>query len=268
MTTAMERPWRQWHLGPGTAGRLGLAGALLALGLAGCASSEHSKEKRDAANYNMQLGMAYLNRGDLALAKDKLDRAIKENPEDPNVHSAMAMLQQRMGNNEQADVEFKAALRLGPRDPDIVNNYAVYLCGTGRTDEGVKSFEEAAHNPLYRTPEVALSNAGVCLRAAKRDTQAAMSFQQALQIKPNFAEAAYQLGELDFERGELNEARDEVDRYLGAFDATPDLLLLRVRIARKQGDRLLEERFASRLRRDFPGSAQARVLASLGRDPG
>ncbi|HEY3786247.1 MAG TPA: type IV pilus biogenesis/stability protein PilW [Steroidobacteraceae bacterium] len=268
MRTATGKPSRPRRPGFGTSCHLALAGTLLALGLAGCATSEHQKQKRDAANYNMQLGMAYLDRGNLALAKDKLDRAIKENPEDPNVHSAMAMLQERMGNGEQADAEFKAALRLGPRDPDILNNYAVYLCGAGRSDEGVKSFDEAAHNPLYRTPEVALTNAGVCLRAAKRDTQAAMSFQQALQIKPNFAEAAYQLGALDFERGELGEARDEVDRYLGAFDATPDLLLLRVRIARKQGDRLAEERFGSRLRRDFPDSAQARGLAGLGRDPG
>jgi type IV pilus assembly protein PilF len=245
-----------------------LLGAALVSLVAACATSSHEKQERDAANYNTQLAMAYLNRGELGLAKDKLDRAMKQNPDDPNVRSAMAMLQDRMGNPEKADAEFKAALRLGPRGPDILNNYAVYLCRTGRTDEGVKSFEEAAHNPLYRTPEVALSNAGVCLRAAKRDTQAAMSFAQALQLKPNFAEAAYQLGELDFERGELTEARDEVDRYLGAFDATPDLLLLRVRVAQKQGDRLAEERFGSRLRRDFPGSAQARVLAGLGRDPG
>lgn len=250
----------------GQLGAVALWAAVLIL--SGCATSQHAKQKHDAANYNMQLGMAYLNRGDLALAKDKLERAVKENPEEPSVHSAMAMLQDRMGNSEQADAEFRAALRLGPRDPDILNNYAVYLCRTGRTDEGVKDFEEAARNPLYRTPEVALSNAGVCLRTAKRDTQAAMSFQQALQVKPNFAEAAYQLGDLDFERGQLNDAREEVDRYLGAFDATPDLLLLRVRIARKQGDRLTEERFASRLRRDFPGSAQARGLANLGRDPG
>lgn len=248
---------------------LGLLGAAAAaLLLSGCASSPREKKVHDASNYNMQLGMAYLNRGDLALAKDKLDRAMQENPEDPNVHSAMAMLQDRLGHPDKADTEFKAALRLGPRDPDILNNYAVYLCRTGRTDEGVKSFEEAAHNALYRTPEAAYTNAGVCLRAAKRDTQAAMNFVRALQIKPNFAEAAYQLADLDFERGELTEAREVVDRFLGAFDATPDLLLVGVRITQKQGDRRAEERFARRLRLDFPGSDQARVLAGLSRNPG
>jgi type IV pilus assembly protein PilF len=216
----------------------------------------------------MQLGMAYLNQGELGLAKEKLERALHENPGDPNVHSAMAMLQERLGHPELADKEFKAALNLGPRSPDILNNYAVYLCRTGRVDEGVKSFEEAAHNPLYRTPEAAFTNAGVCLRGAKRDTQAAMSFQRALQVRPNFAEAAFQLADLDFNRGEAQEARETVNRFLASFEATPDLLLLAVRISRKQGDRVAEEKFARRLRLDFPSSDQARALAELSRNPG
>jgi len=240
----------------------------VALALGACNTTKTEQKTHDASNYNMQLGMAYLNQGELGLAKQKLERAVKENPNNPDVHSAMAMLQDRLGHPDKADAEFRAALSLGPRNPDVLNNYAVYLCRNGRTDEGVKSFEEAAHNALYRTPEAAYTNAGVCLRAAKRDTQAAMSFEHALQVKPNFAEAAYQLGDLDLERGEVAEARAEVDRFLGAFDATPDLLLLGVRIAQKQGDRLGEERYARRLRMDFPGSDQARALATLNRPPG
>ncbi len=242
---------------------------MAALALGACASSSNSaRKKSDASNYNMQLGMAYLNQGDLGLAKEKLDRALAENPGDPNVHSAMAMLQDRLGHPELADKEFKAALSLGPRSPDVLNNYAVYLCRTGRVDEGVKSFEEAAHNALYRTPEAAYTNAGVCLRGAKRDTQAAMSFQRALQVRPNFAEAAYQLADLDFNRGEVQEARATVDQFIGSFEPTADLLLLGVRIARRQGDRLAEEKFARRLRMDFPASDQVRALADLSHNPG
>lgn len=239
-----------------------------ALLTAGCASSSSGSKKTDASNYNMQLGVSYLNQGDLGLAKQKLDRAMAENPGDPNVHSAMAMLQERLGHSDKADAEFKAALSLARGNPDIQNNYAVYLCRTGRADEGVKYFEEAAHNALYRTPEVAHTNAGVCLRNAKRDTQAAMSFQRALQIKPNFAEAAYQLADLDFERGEVVEARATVDGYVSSFEATPDLLLLGVRITLKQGDRVAQEKFARKLRLDFPSSDQARALAELSHNPG
>jgi type IV pilus assembly protein PilF len=239
------------------------------LTLAGCSSSSNrAKKKGDASNYNMQLGMAYLNQGDLGLAKEKLDRAVAENPGDPNVHSAMAMLQDRLGHPDQADKEFKAALSLGPRSPDVLNNYAVMLCRTGRVDDGVKAFEEAAHNALYRTPEAAYTNAGVCLRGAKRDTQAAMSFRRALNVKPNFAEAAYQLADLDFRRGEIESARETVDRYIGAFEPTADLLLIGVQIARKQGDRMAEEKFARKLRMDFPSSDQTRALADLSHNSG
>jgi type IV pilus assembly protein PilF len=243
--------------------------SVAALALAGCSSgSNRAKKKGDASNYNMQLGMAYLNQGDLGLAKEKLDRAVAENPSDPNVHSAMAMLQDRLGHPDQADKEFKAALSLGPRSPDVLNNYAVYLCRSGRVDDGVKAFEEAAHNALYRTPEAAYTNAGVCLRGAKRDTQAAMSFRKALRVKPQFAEAAYQLADLDFRRGEIKDARETVDQFIGAFEPTPDLLLVGVQIARKQGDRMAEEKFARKLRMDFPSSDQTRALAELSHNSG
>jgi type IV pilus assembly protein PilF len=244
-----------------------LVGTLLTL-VACSSGANRAQKKNDASNYNMQLGMAYLNQGDLGLAKEKLDRAVVENPGDPNVHSAMAMLQDRLGHPDQADKEFKAALNLGPRNPDVLNNYAVYLCRTGRTDEGVKAFEEAAHNALYRTPEAAYTNAGVCLRGAKRDTQAAMSFQRALKVRPNFAEAAYQLADLDFRRGELQEARETVDQFMASFEPTPDLLLIGVQICRKQGDRLAEERFARKLRMDFPSSDQTRALSELSHNSG
>ena len=241
----------------------------VALTLVACSSTnKRAQKKSDASNFNMQLGMAYLNQGDLGLAKEKLDRAMAENPGDPNVHSAMAMLQDRLGHPDQADKEYKAALNLGPRSPEVLNNYAVYLCHSGRIDEGVKSFEEAAHNALYRTPEAAYTNAGVCLKGAKRDTQAAMSFQRALLIKPNFAEAAYQLADLDLRRGEVQEARETVDQFCASFEPTADLLLIGVRITQKQGDRVAEEKFARKLRLDFPTSDQARALAGLSHNPG
>src|SRR5882757_5219090 len=244
-----------------------LAAGALTLLLAACATA-HPNKSRDAAAYNVQLGIAYLHQGDVALAKDKLDRALAEAPGSADVHSARAMLFDRMHDPAKADAEFRTSLRLAPHDPQVVNNYAVYLCQNGRTAEGVRRFEEAAHNALYRTPEAAYTNAGVCLRSARRDEEAARNFKQALVIRPNFSEAAYQLSDLQFHGGKLTDARAQIDTYIGAFQATPDLLLLGVRVTRAQGDRLAAERYARKLRLDFPGSEQARALAELDRNPG
>jgi Tfp pilus assembly protein PilF len=90
-----------------------------------------------------------------------------------------------------------------------------------------------------------------------------VNFQRALKARPGFAEAAFQLGDLDIERGRPADTRVQVDRYLAAFDATPDLLLLGVRAAHAQGDRAALEKYAQRLRVEFPGSQQTRAIPEL-----
>jgi type IV pilus assembly protein PilF len=248
-----------------------LAASLPVLLLAACSStsSKVATEKRhDAAAYNVQLGIAYMNQGDLERAKDKLDRAVTQDPDNADVHSASATLYARLGEADKADKEFRTALRLAPHDPRMVNNYAVYLCQSGRSDEGVKRFLEAANNPLYATPEIAYTNAGVCLHNAKRYDDARANFMHALQVRPNYAEAQYQLANLQFERGEYPAARAGIDNFIATYQATPDLLLLGVRVAKAQGDRLAQQKYARKLKLDFPGTDQARALAGLEHNPG
>ena len=245
-----------------------LAAALLAVLLAGCASQQAVSQRRDAAIYNTELGIAYMRRGDLAIAQTKLDRAVQENPDDPDVHNARALLFARMGESRRADHEFREAIRLGNKNPDFENNYAVYLCNAGRVDEGVQTFVSAAHNPLYMTPELAYDNAGVCLRTAHRDVEAEQMFTDALTIRPTFAQAVWELADINFSQGKLVQARQEIDAFLGANQETPDLLLLAVKVTRAQKDPLDAELYARRLQLDFPNSAQARALADLGHNPG
>jgi type IV pilus assembly protein PilF len=250
--------------------KMGLAIAVLTLVGAAVAGAQNNNKNRneDMASINVQLGVAYLKQGNLAIAQEKLERAEKQNPRDPNVHTALAVLYERLNRPREVESHYRTATRLAPRDPNASNNYAVWLCKNGRPEDGVKRFIEAARNPLYSTPETAYTNAGVCLRAAKKLDQAAELFALALQTRPNLAEAAFQMSELQFERGKYTESRANLDRFLGAFKPTPDLLFLGVRVARATGDRLGEERYARTLRVEFPQSEQVRALAELKRNPG
>ena len=245
-----------------------IGATLLAAVMAGCASQQAVQQRHDAAVYNTELGIAYMRRGDLAVAQNKLDRALEENSDDPNVHSARALLFARLQDNKHADEEFREALRLAPKNPNFENNYAVYLCSVGRVDEGVQNFLRAARNPLYMTPELAYDNAGVCLRSAHKDVAAAQMFADALAIRPNFPQALWQVADLAFSQGKLAQARREIDAFLAANQETPDLLLLAVKVTRAQGDKLDSELYARRLQLDFPDSAQAHALADLGHNPG
>lgn len=234
--------------------------------LAGCVASDGRKPLKDsdpteqAAKTNVQLGVAYMQQGNLPVAKEKLERSLKQNPKDPDVHTSLGLLYDRTDEDKLADKHFREALRLAPERPDISNNYAIYLCKRGRIDEGIERFGEVAKNKLYRTPEVALVNSGVCLRDAKRLDEAQAKFGEAIKVKPNYSEATVQLASLQLERGNLSEARAVIDNYLNFFRPNADVLYYGVTVSRAANDRLNEEKYARRLRLEFPDSPQARAL--------
>jgi len=250
----------------------GAATCMLALLLAACATSQPTGDARGgatAAAANLQLGSAYLQQGNLPIAKDKLERAAAQAPRDPQVRGLLALLYARMGEDARAEDSFREALRYAPADPDLLNNYAVFLCSHGRTDEGVKRFEQSAANALYRTPWAAYTNAGVCLRGAKRPAEAGARFERALQVRPDYAEALVQLADLDLADGRSDRALARVQAFLGRNPPTPDVLLLGWRAAGAEHDKIASIQFAFRLQSEFPESEQAKSLANgPGNGPG
>ena len=237
----------------------------LASMLGGCASNDPgrgSSAADTAAAANLQLGSAYLQQGNLPVAKEKLERAVGQNPRDPAIHGLLALLYQRLGDDKRVDAEFRTALNLAPRDPDLLNNYAVYLCGKGRVDEGVARFQEAAANPLYRTPWAADTNAGVCLRRAGREADAVTVFQRALQRRADYAEAVTQLADLEITQGHTAEAYQRLNAFMTANPASAELLLLAWRAATAVQNKTAAAQMAWRLQTEFPDSEQARSVAA------
>ena len=225
-------------------------------------------QRESAAQANLQLGIGYLQQGNLALAKTKLERANSENPHSAEIHAALGLLDERLGKDKDADREYRTALSFNPQDPSMLNNYAVYLCSHGRAAEGVRNFESAANNPLYRSPWAAFTNAGFCERQAHHEAEAAELFTRALRSNPSYAEAVFQASDLDLSQQKYGSARVRIDFFLSSNSATPDLLLLAWRIAQAQNDAAGAARYAQRLVKEFPGSDQSRALAASQANPG
>jgi Tfp pilus assembly protein PilF len=73
-------------------------------------------------------------------------------------------------------------------------------------------------------------------------------------------EAQLQLGNIAFDRGDAAQARDIVQQYLAVNEATPEVLWLGFRAARKLGDSVTAAGYAHRVQADFPDSEQARNM--------
>jgi type IV pilus assembly protein PilF len=242
-----------------------IASAVLALTLSACASNstQPAAPGRDAAHANVQLGVAYMQQGQLALAKEKLERAAKQDPRSAEVHSALAYLNERLDRPDAADAEYRLALRLSPNNSEVGNNYAVFLCRNGKVDTALKQFDLAARDRLYTTPWAALTNAGVCLRSANRGGEAVRLLEQAIALRPQYTPAVFELADLQLELGSPGVAGLVVDRYLALGLTAPDVLLLGVRAALARDERPAAQTLARRLRREFANSEQAKSLTAL-----
>ena len=240
----------------------------LALGLAACASSGSgtgpgSDAAKDAAHANVQLGVAYIQQGNLALAKEKLERAQKQAPRSAEVHTALAFLNEKLDLPQKAEEQYELATKLAPANADIKNNYAVFLCRNGKVDKAIQQFESAAKDRLYSTPWAALANAAVCLRGAKRGPEAIRYLEEAVKIRPDYAAAVFELADLQLELGAAAAAGKVVDSYLSIGIVSPDVLLVGVRAALARDDKPAAQVYVRRLRRDFPDTTQTKALPQL-----
>jgi len=246
-----------------------LAAAALAAALTACHSQpapyqnpdRHRKPvPEEAAVANMKMALEYLRIGNLAQARERIERALGEAPDNPNVEETAGLVYERLNDLPKAKHAFSAAARLGKNDPDILNSYAGFLCRTGKSGEGEKLFIEVAKNPVYRTPEVALLNAGVCLGSSGDVVDSERYFNRALTIKPNMPEALLQLGNLAYSRGDYKQAVDDVERYLAVNPPSAEILLLGFRTQRKLGDTAAAIVYGRRIQTEFPDSDQAKQL--------
>ena len=238
----------------------------VALGVCAAACSHNSQFKKASpavmAATNMQLAIEYLKLGKLASSQEFMERALSEDPGNPDVQMTAGLVYERVNDIPKAERAYSTGYRLGKKDPNIQNSYAGFLCRTGKAVAGEKLFAEVARNPLYQTPEVALINAGVCVRGTGDLVDAERYFTRALAIHPNLPEALLQLGNIAFDRGDAAQARDIVQRYLAVNAPTAEVLWLGVRAERKLGDATTAASYARRVQTEFPTSEQAQMMRS------
>ena len=215
-----------------------------------------------AGKYNMQLGTAYLQQGNYALAREKLERALKQNPKDPDVHTSLGLLYDRTGDTKRRRQALSRSAAPGARQAGHLQQLRhlpvqerPHRRGRGAIRRRWRS------NKLYRTPEVALTNAGVCLRSAKRLDEAEKKFAGAIRARPNYSEATVQLASLHLERNDDRRRRARWSTRISTPSSpSPTCCSSAVNVARAAKDRMSEEKYSRALRLDFPDSAQARAL--------
>lgn len=246
---------------------------VLLLFLVGCASqpaetTSHQpteEDQQELAKIYLDMGLAYLRRGEIRRAQERLEKAYAIQPEDVNIVHYLAEVYNRLGKTAEAEVHYRKALELTPEDPNLLNNFAALLCSQGSYVEAEEIFIKVAENPTYTTPYVSYENAGRCALRNGEKGKAEGYFSRALRMQPKLALSLYHMADLQYDKGEHFRARAFLERYLEVGAASAEVLLLGYKIEKELGDDQMASSYAEQLVKNFRDSEQTAELRELER---
>jgi TolB-like protein/Tfp pilus assembly protein PilF len=144
-------------------------------------------------------------------AQAAVARALELNPESARAHTADGFLNYIIAfrggeerHNRRAEMAFRKALAINPRDPDALVLYGNFLSQQGRTRESLAHLRHALQiDPLNRVAQTVY--AAVLSRSGDIHGAEAQ-YRATLELYPDFVDARTHLGELLMETGRLAQA--------------------------------------------------------------
>ena len=221
------------------------------------ASDLTSTDKR--ASIRLQLAIGYYQEGSYDVALDEIKKALAADPDLADAYGVRALIYTAMNEMVLAEENYQKAIRLAPRNPDLMNNYGLFLCQVGRHQLGMAQFQAALKNPNYQSPAKAMANAGTCALKMRDWATAERSLLDALRLEPDFPPIQAGLARVYFERRDYQRAGFFINRLLAQSkldSMSADALWLAARIQRKLGDKAVETSLVTQLRRRHPGSPE------------
>jgi type IV pilus assembly protein PilF len=256
-------------------GWVGLSALLALVALVGCGSAQKRQEQgelrtsSDDTNaqklslIHLQLAVGYFGERKFEAALDNVKQALLAEPELADAYGVRALIYMELNETKLAEDNFIKALRITPNNPDLQNNYGLYLCQNGREKESIVQFETAVQNRSYSSPAKALNNAGACSLKLQKTVEAERYFLNAFRADPGNGFTNLNLAKLYFQRAEMTRAEFYISRMIKDVpgDQLPsEVLWLALKVYRKMGDNGLETSLGTQLRRHHPSSPEYSAL--------
>ena len=234
--------------------------------LAACVQSpDNQNDPEDTNAHNRarvhtELASAYYGAGQYDIALDEVRIALEADDDYLQAINQLGLIHIALGQTEEAKKALKHAIKVAPDDPSVNNNYGMLLCSLGDQAEAMRYFKKALNDPLYRNPEFAYVNAGVCVKDMGDYERARQLLGRALALSPDQPQALYHMADVAYLTGDYRSARRYITRHLQVVVAGPDALWLAARTAYQLGDAGALDTYGVQLNRRFPDLEQTRAF--------
>lgn len=221
---------------------------------------------KEASGLNTELAIGYIQRKQYKPARDKLEKAIDQNPDNLKAYKTLAYLYALLNLNEEAETKYKEALDLAGEDPDLLNSYGAFLCKNNRLDEAQEYFAQAYNNPFYENLYLAQSNAGSCFVEQGEYKKAEPLLRKSLRAQPKLPGSLISMAEVGINTDRFLMARAYIQRYHQVKPASADSLWIESQAERALGAKDHYMKVARQLIQDFPDSDQAGWIEAQARN--
>ena len=212
---------------------------------------------KEASDLNTQLAIGYIQRKQYKPAKDKLEKAIVQNPDNIVSFKTLAYLYALLGLIEEAEEKYEEAVELSPDDPDLMNSYGAFLCANNRLDDAQEKLAVAYNNPFYEKIYLAQSNAGSCYVKQGEYKKAEPLLRQSLRAQPKLPGSLISMAEVGIKTERYLMARAYIQRYHQVKSASAESLWIQIQAEKALGAKDHYIKYAKQLISDFPDSDQA-----------
>jgi len=234
----------------------------LATLLVGCVSSGNvdplstSKGRDEARQAYVQLGLGYLQQGQVERAKGPLKSALELDSSDADANAALALVFQAEQEPELTDKYYAKALSSRPKDARILNNYGSFLYSQKRYKDAYERFQQAANDNLYAERARVFENLGMTAVMLGDREGAREHFSKALRLDQQQPRSLLEMAELSYEDRHYVPARDFYDRFSQLAEQNARSLLLGTRLAKIYDDRNKAASYGLQLKRLYPGTPE------------
>src|SRR5215472_10378975 len=138
----------------------------------------------NSAAAHQGLGQAFLQQGKLREAQAALTKAIALDPSSWLSQNLLGLVYDQEQRHTEAIAAYKAALALRPREPNVLNNLGLAYTRRQRYVDALESFKKVMDEPR------AYNNLGVALLGIGNAKVAAVCFEKAIELNPQYYEKA------------------------------------------------------------------------------
>lgn len=242
--------------------------AVLSLAMSGCVTQQFSNDETpvvknqanrdDMAATRISLGLGYLRMGNMAQAKQNLEKAKNFAPDMVQVYTAFAHYYETVGENDLTIESYEKALSLKTDDADTLNNYGVYLCRQDQIEAAETQFLKAIAVPTYILVAKSYENLSSCFLQKDNFVKAEMYLHKAVMHSPGNSSILFQMVRLQYAMGEFTEAKTYEQRFEKVTRRfTSQSLALAYKVYWKLGQRRTAKNYGTMLVKMYPQSWEA-----------